>query len=74
MDYSVVRSLISSLKKKGVIGQHETGSINKELDTKMKKVYTVNPYIYFRGINVNETVKEFYVNSGWNELYQQFDE
>lgn len=74
MDYSVVRRLILSLKKKGVIGQHETGSINKELDTKMKKVYTVNPYIYFRGINVNETVKEFYVNSGWNELYQQFDE
>lgn len=71
MDYSVVRRLISSLKKKGVIGQHETGSINKELDTKMKKVYTVNPYIYFRGIDINETVKEFYSNSGWNELYKE---
>lgn len=68
MDDSVVRRLLSSLKKKGVIGQHETGTINPNLDTKLKKVYTVNPYIYFRGVDINETVKEFYSNSGWNEV------
>lgn len=67
----MIMTIMFVLKKKGIIGQHETGSINKELDTKMKKVYTVNPYIYFRGVDVNETAKEFYINSGWNELYQK---
>lgn len=73
MDYSVVRRIVSSLKKKGVIGQHETGSINRELDTKMKKVYTVNPFIYFRGVDINETVKEFYKDTGWNELAKRYE-
>ena len=68
MDYSVTRRLISSLKKKGVMGQHETGSINKDIDTRLKKVYTINPYIYFRGTTINDTIKEFYSDTGWANI------
>jgi len=68
INYSVVRRVVSSLKKKGVIGCHDTGSISKDIDTKLNKVYTANPYIYFRGVNVNKTVSNFYKNSGWNSI------
>lgn len=69
MDESVVRRLISSLKKKGVIGKHETGTILNNSDSKVKSVYTVNPYIYFRGINVNKSVEAFYAESGWKDMF-----
>lgn len=68
MDYGVVRRLVSALKKKGVIGKHETGTILEDSDSKAKVVYTVNPYIYFRGVDVNKTVASFYENTGWDNL------
>ena len=68
MDYSTTRRLISSLIKKGVIGQHKTGDINKDLDTRMKKVYIVNPYIYFRGTTINDTVKSIYCDTEWARI------
>ena len=68
MDYGVVRRLVSSLKKKGVIGKHETGTILEDSDSKMKTVYTVNPHIYFRGVDVNKTVASFYEDSGWDKM------
>ena len=57
-----------SLKKKGVVGYHETGSIIPDCDSKLNKVYTVNPYIFFNGKNVNKTLYAFYSNNGWKEL------
>lgn len=71
MDYGVVRRLISALKRKGVIGKHETGSILPNADIKANNVYTANPYIFFKGINVNSTVATFYQNSGWQQLLCQ---
>lgn len=68
MDYNVVRRLIAALKKKGVIGKHDTGSIIDNSDIKIKSVYTVNPYVFFKGINANRTVTAFYEHTGWREL------
>ena len=64
----MVRRIVSSLKKKGVIGKHETGSILDDTDSRISKVYIVNPYIYFRGQNINKSVLSFYNNSGWKEI------
>lgn len=67
MNESNARNIISSLKKKGIIGQHETGSILSE-EYKIKRVYTVNPYIFCRGVNVSSIIISFYDKTGWNKL------
>lgn len=66
--YDYVRKLMSSLKNKGVIGKHETGSILKDYSGEDGIVYTVNPYIYFRGNDILKPTHAFYENSGWREL------
>ena len=45
--YDYVRKIMSQLKKKGVIGRHETGTILTKNAQNIDIVYTVNPYIYF---------------------------
>ncbi len=67
IEYPTVRRLIASLEKKGVMGHHETGTILKGYEGKKKRVYTVNPYIYFRGVLVNKTVYDYYNKSGWED-------
>lgn len=59
--------LLSSLEKKGVIGYHVTGSILERYKGKLRKVYTVNPFIYSRGRKVNASVYEYYRKSGWRQ-------
>ena len=66
--YDYARKLMASLKNKGIIGKHETGSILENYDLRYGTVYTVNPFIFFRGLDINNTVYAFYVNSGWKEL------
>ena len=66
--YGYVRKIMSSLKNKGVIGKHETGSILFNYTGEDNTAYTVNPYIYFRGADIITPVHSFYVNSGWKEL------
>ena len=65
MDKKKVYRLISSLEKKGVMGHHVTGSILKGYEGKVRKVYTVNPFIYCKGKRVNKAVYDFYEHSGW---------
>ena len=67
MDDAKVYRLIKSLEEKGVMGHHVTGSILPGYEGKVRKVYTVNPFIYFRGKKVNRAVYEFYLKSGWRE-------
>lgn len=66
--YGYVRKIMASLKNKGVIGKHETGSILTEYVGADNVVYTVNPYIYFRGTNILLPTHSFYENSGWKEM------
>lgn len=66
--YDYLKKLMLSLKKKGVIGKHETGSILQGYTGQCGTVYTVNPYIYFRGADLNKPTYSFYENSGWREL------
>ena len=66
-DYGYIRKIMAGLKNKGVIGRHDSGTVLP--DEKSKQIiYTVNPYIYFRGNNINKTIFTFYANSGWEEL------
>ena len=66
--YDYLRKIMSALMQKGVIGRHETGSILKDYDRKEGIIYTVNPYIYFRGSDIITPIHSFYINSGWKEL------
>ena len=66
--HDYVRKMISSLKRKGIVGKHETGNILKNYKGNTNVAYTVNPYIYFRGSDINYTTYSFYNNSGWKEL------
>lgn len=65
--YDYAKKIMASLKHKGVIGKHDTGSIIPDVNDN-KIAYTVNPYIYFRGNNINKTIYSFYESSGWREL------
>ena len=68
--YNYAKKLFLSLKNKGIIGQHETGSILSNCPQKITKVYTVNPYVYFRGSDIITPVHIFYRDSGWLELLE----
>lgn len=65
--YDYAKKLMSSLQHKGVVGKHESGNILYE-DVPNQIVFTVNPYIYFRGNDINKTIYGFYETSGWREL------
>ena len=67
MDDAKVYRLIKSLEEKGVMGHHATGSILSGYEGKIRKVYTVNPFIYCRGKKVNRSVYDFYLKSGWRD-------
>lgn len=67
MDDAKVYRLIKSLEEKGVMGHHITGSILDGYKGRVRKVYTVNPFIYCRGKRVNRAVYDFYLKSGWRE-------
>lgn len=66
--YDYVRKIMSSLKRKGIIGKHETGSILQDFPQEESTVYTVNPYIYFRGSDILTPIHSFYERSGWQKL------
>ena len=69
--YDYAKKLIASLKSKGVVGRHETGSIIPVSDyvgQSRSIAYTVNPFIYFRGTDLLTPIHAFYENSGWKEL------
>lgn len=69
MDYHKARRLITALEKKGVMGHHVTGSLYG--DNGKKKVYTVNPYIFFKGNKINRAVYDYYSKSGWKDVVHE---
>ena len=70
MNYKTCSRIINSLIKKGVLGEHRTGSI--EGDRKITKTFTCNPFIYTRGKNIEKGVVDyFYEKSGW--LFPEID-
>lgn len=68
MNYDTTKKIMQSLKQKGVIGKHETGSILHDYNGRYGTIYTVNPFIYFRGSDMLNPVYSFYMESGWQEL------
>lgn len=73
-NYNYGKKLFLSLKKKGVVGRHETGTILNDCPQKINIVYTVNPFIYFRGSDLITPVHAFYQNSGWQKLLENSGE
>lgn len=67
LNYNTGKRIFSSLKCKGVIAYVETGTILPEYSGEISKIYLVNPYIYFRGRDINDTVKSIFDKSGWRE-------
>ena len=63
MGYEALRKQINSLVKKGVIGIHKTGC--KDKPNVLVKAITVNPYIYTKGNNINETIASLFSCSKW---------
>lgn len=64
--YDNARKLVSSLTKKGVLGKHVTGCIEKP--TIKLQCITVNPYIFNRGTQMDRTVIALFKDSGWDKL------
>lgn len=67
LNYNTVKKVFSNLKQKGVIAYVETGTILEDCVGVPQKIYLVNPYIYFRGHDINDTAKSIFDNSGWKE-------
>lgn len=71
--YDYGRKIIRSLINKGIIAKVNVGSIYEEYSQDNSEVYLINPFIYFRGVNVNRTVVEIFKNSGWNGIGNESD-
>lgn len=68
-EYTTFSKTFKSLISKGVIGQGSFVTGNVETGKLERKTgYVVNPYIYFRGNNVDKLVLEYFNRSGWKEL------
>jgi hypothetical protein len=68
-EYTRFSRTFKSLIKRGVIGKwsFETGNVETG-EIEKKSGFIVNPYIYFRGVNVDKLVYEYFDRSGWKEL------
>lgn len=64
LTYEAVRKQIYSLIKKGILGEHKTGS--KETND-VEKSLTVNPYIFLRGTISNKTICGLFEKTGWDK-------
>lgn len=73
-NYDSARKVFKSLKKKGLIIYVEVETIFPEYIGKVKNMYLVNPYIYFRGENLNETVKALFDQTGWKDMISGYIE
>lgn len=58
-NYNTIREIMRELKAKEVLGAFETGG---------KKFFTVNPWIYTRGTDVNKTVMAYFKDSIWAQF------
>lgn len=70
VDYTRASRIISSLIKKGVIGQLKIGDRRTEI---IKQHYIVNPYIYINGKNPEKEICDYFHNSGWKELLSEIN-
>jgi len=66
MKYDYGRKIIASLIKKGVLGIHKTGCIDKP--KVMIKTIVANPYIFVRGIEINRVVAGLFEKTGWDKI------
>ena len=48
------------------------GQVFSDYIGKVKTMYLVNPYIYFRGMDINETVKTIFDDTGWKEELEKY--
>ena len=55
-DDNTIRNIIYSLRRKGVLGMHNTGK---------KKKFTFNPYIAFKGDSISSWMLKFCENTIW---------
>lgn len=66
MRYDRARKIMLDLKKKGVIAIAETQQVLKnENEYKTKEVYLLNPYIFFKGKDLNNTVAGIFEDTVW---------
>lgn len=72
-EYSRVSRLVSSLIKKGILGALEIGNMETN---KKYKIYILNPYVCINGVNPAKEVYNYFEDSGWekllNEYYEQY--
>lgn len=66
MKYDYTRKIISSLIKKGVLGVHKTGCIDKP--KVLIKTLVANPYIFVRGTEINRIVAGLFEKTGWDKI------
>ena len=65
--YNTLKRNILSLNKKGIINYSKEGSIDNKY---VGENIVVNPDIYLRGCNVNQSVIGLFENSGWKEYIE----
>ena len=63
LKYNTVRLTMYSLRDKGLIGFHCTGSGDSTT-----KLITVNPYVFCRGVYVSDWVISFYSKTKWAKI------
>lgn len=69
--YDNLRQLFKHLQNKGLIAKHDVTDILPDYHGKTKYAYTVNPFIYHRGNEINDIVYNYYTNINWEKLIQQ---
>lgn len=57
---TTVWRVLNNLINKKIFGKHKTGKTT---------CYTVNPYIFMRGLKINKTLHAMYKDSKWAKLY-----
>lgn len=68
MNYDYVKKMMTSLKNKGVIAKHNVKDILPDYIGRTKVVYTLNPFLFFRGTDIKRTVYDYYNSYDWLKL------
>jgi len=64
--YDTVRRIVPSLIRKGVLGIHKTGCLDRP--NIIIKCYTVNPFIVTKGTTMDRTIIGLFEKSGWDKI------
>lgn len=72
--YDNTRQIMKKILKSGLVSKAEIAQVDPKYEGKIKYVYIVNPFIFFKGNSVTKTVYNLFKDAGWENKISKIKE